>query len=287
MTLISPSTLPNAFFERQPGAENAIEIENLRVQFSIEKHVKSDPNKCEITITNLAERTRALCEKRPLAVWLDAGYDGVLRQVFTGDVHYAYSKLEKPEWQTIMQLADGDRALRLARTNRTYAAGTPLLSAVNDLARTMGLSVSQSEISKIGALQTQLSGARVVQGSTRDAMSRLLSPFGINWSVQNGRLQLQRDQDVTDGEAVVISQDTGMIGTPEYTSPSKDGRPPQLKIRMLLYPQLQAGRLIEVYSRDIKGKHYKIQKVTHKGDTHGTDWFSNIDAIPATPGALT
>lgn len=285
VTLVTPRNLPNAFFDREPGSENAIEITDLRVKFSIEKHVKSDPNKCEVTVYNLAERTRALCETRPLTVWIDAGYDGVLRQLFTGDVRHSYSKLEKPEWQTVMHLGDGDRATRLARLNKTYGIGTPSLQVIKDLAGAMGLTLNPQEIGKIAGLQAGLVLPRAVQGTARDEMTRILAPLGVSWSIQDGRLQLLRDGDLVDGEAVLVSEDTGMIGTPEYTSPQKEGKPPQLRVKMLLYPQLRPGALIEVQSRAVAHKQFRIQRVVHKGDTYGQDWTSEIEALPSQPGA--
>lgn len=287
VTLITPSALPAAFFDHAPGPENAIEITGLRIKFEIEKHVKSDPNRCDIQVFNLAQNSRALCEKKPLTVWLDAGYDGELRQVFRGDVRHAYSELKKPEWVTTLQLGDGDRACRLARVNKSYASGTPALTVVKDLARSMGLTVSDADAARLADLRTQPVGGLAVQGASRDAMTRVLAPFGVQWSIQNGRLQLLRDQDITDGTAALISVDTGMIGTPEYKTPVRAGKPPHLKVKTLLYPQLLPGTLILVRSRAIKDQYFRIQRLVHRGDTHGKEWETEIEAFPAQPGNQT
>jgi hypothetical protein len=283
VTIITPSDKPNAYFSQQGGKQNAIEVTDLRIKFSIESSVKTDPNKCELEIFNLAEATRALCETKPLIVWIDAGYDGALRQIFSGDVRRAFSKLEKPEWITKISLADGDRAMRTARANRTYAGGTPTLRIVQDLVGQLGLSVDPAQVAKISGLNTQVLGARAVQGNAAAELTRVLSPLGVEWSIQNGKFTMLRDQDIVDGQAFVVQQDTGLIGTPEYTTPVTDTKPAQLKLRMLLYPQLSPGKLIKVTSRDINGRTFRIQKVVHKGDTHGQDWFSDIEALPANP----
>lgn len=280
VTLITPSTAKNIYFASDPGT-NAVEITDMRVSFSIEKHVKAEPNKCDVKIYNLATRTRALCETKPLTVWIDAGYDGVLRQLFTGDLRYGLSELKKPEWETVMQLGDGDRACRLARMNATYIGGTPVLQIVQDIAKTMNLTLNPTEVARIPGLQTQVRGSRAAQGSSYSELVKLLAPLGVDCSIQSGHLQLLRQQDVVDGEAFVISQDAGMIGTPEFSVPQKEGKPVALKVRTLLYPELIPGRLIQVYSRAINGRFFRIQRIHHRGDTHGKDWFSNIEAIPA------
>lgn len=291
VTLITPKRLPNAFFDREPGSQNAIEITDMRVRFEIERHVKSDPNRCEVIITNLAERTRSLCEKKPLQVWIDAGYDGVLYQLFTGDLRLGFSKLEKPEWHTHMQLGDGDRALRLARVNRSYASGTPIMTAVRDTAASMGLTLNPAEASKLASLQIQFLAPKAVQGSSRDELTRLLSPYGITWSIQNGRLQLLRDTDALQGQTVLVSQDTGLIGSPSFTTPTQGsslkGKPSQVRFKMLLYPLLTPGQLVEVHSRDIAGRTFRVERLTHRGDTHGDEWFTEVEASPAQPGTST
>lgn len=283
VTLITPSTAKNVYFSAEPGT-NAVEITDMRVAFSIEKTVKAEPNKCELKLYNLAERTRTLCKTSPLTVWIDAGYDGVLRQLFTGDVRYADSELLKPEWITVMQLGDGDRACRLARTNATYAGGTPVLTIVRDIAKSMNLTLNPSEVARIPGLQTQVRGSRAAHGYSETELSKLLAPLGVEWSIQSGRLQMLRDIDKVDGEAFVIQQDAGMIGTPEFTAPRKEGKPVNLKIACLLYPELVPGRLIEVHSRAINGRLFRIQRIHHQGDTHSKNWVSHIEAIPAQAG---
>lgn len=280
VTLITPSALPNAFFDRQPGRENAIEISDLRIEFSIEKSIKTTPNKCEVVITNLAERSRNLVEKKPLQIWFDAGYDGVLHQLFTGDVRYAYSKLDRPEWKTVIQLGDGDRALRMARINRSYSSGTPILTAVRDTTQAMGLTLSANDQSRLASLQIQFLNPKATQGYARDELTRLLAPHGIGWSIQNGKLQLLKDDEVTEGQAVLITADNGMIETPEFTTPTKPGKSPALKLKTLLDPRVSPGILLEVHSRAIKGRYFRTQRVVHKGDTHGSDWTTEIEAIP-------
>lgn len=278
VTLITPQ--PGAYFV-QGATPNAVVIEKLRVKFSIERSTKPEPNRCHVEIFNLAAQTRALCTQKPLVVRLDAGYDDLLRLVFQGDLTHGFSKLEKPEWITRLNLGDGDRAYRTARINRSYAAGTPLSRAVQETAQSMGVAVAQDDLARLGDLQQQFATSRAVQGSAAAEMTRLLAPAGIDWSFQNGRLTLLRDGDLANNEAIVVTEETGLVGTPEFTSPRKEQKPSQLKFKMLLYPQLSPGFLVKVTSRDIPGKLFRIQRVVHKGDTHGDEWLSEVEALPA------
>lgn len=266
------------FFEPQP---NGIEITKLRVQFSIEKSLDKEPNTCELTLTNLAEGTRADVCRKPLIVRVEAGHeeDEGLRLLFQGDLRYGFSKQENTDWSTVLQLADGSRAYQHARVSRSYRSGTSALTAVRDAARSMGV-VLPRNVEADPALSRGFAAGVQLHGPAREELTRLLAPFGYSWSIQGGRLVVLKDDEVDAGRAVVISQETGLLGSPEFGAPEKDGKPPTLKVRTLLYPQINPGQTLDVRSRGIDGI-FRAERVTHVGDSHGDDWFTEIEAKPA------
>src|SRR3990172_565889 len=129
---------PN-FFEE---VGNAIEVFALRVQFQVEKHLLKDPNTAELTISNLSEHTRTQFQTRPLRVEIAAGYQGVNKLLFVGDVRPGSgSKLLGTEWETKLLLGDGSRAFAHGRVSRSYKGGTPVKNIIRDAARALGLSL--------------------------------------------------------------------------------------------------------------------------------------------------
>ena len=266
------------FFDEQP---NATVITDLRIQAKITKSIDPDPNPCTLTITNCAVRTRANLQTKPLIVRIDAGYDGNLRHLFLGDLRDGRSNKPGTEWTTILQLADGDRAYRYARVNRSYGKFSSAIQAVQECAASMGLTVDGAALTS-DDLQTQFASGHVLQGKASDELTRVLAPFGYRWLIQDGRLQILRDDQVRPDEAVLISEDTGMIGSPERGAPDTSGKAPILTIEMLLYPELTPGAQIQVQSKTIDGV-FRIEKVTHVLDTHGDEPAkSTIEArIPA------
>lgn len=277
MTLISPNG--NYF----PLNQNALVITDMRVKFSIQRSVKADPNSCTLEIYNLGDSSRKFCETKPLTVWIDAGYDNQPKQLFTGDLHFGFSRLEKPEWITKMQLRDGGTAYDQARHNVTYAEGVTVGKIVDDLASQMQLTVDPAQRRALASqLSRRIPCAQVIQGRVKDQLTQVLSPLGIQWSTQNSKLELLRDVDTT-GLTYVISQETGMIGSPEWTSPKNDTKPNQVKVKCLLQPEIVAGSPIKIQSLATNGT-FRVQKVVHRGDTHGKEWITEIEAVP--PGAL-
>lgn len=266
--------------ERQFFGANTLvtKVTDLRVTFQIEKTLSEDPNTCEVVIYNLNEQTRGELEKKPLHVRLDAGYDGALERLFVGDARFGQSRHIGVNWESKLQLGDGDRAFRHARVNRSFKAGVDVKTALAEVTKSMGLKVPTS-VAGAKELVTQFASGVVLQGPSERELSRLLKPRGFSWSIQDGSLQVIRgDGKRRDAEeAAVISQDTGMIGTPEFGLPEKKSGKPVLTVTMLLYPGLQPGGLIKMDARTIRGI-FRLDRVQHSGDTHGPDWQTKIEA---------
>lgn len=259
---------------------DSIEVTDLRMQFDIKKSLGKTPNSCELKITNLSPRTRAEVEGPPdgLVCRIAAGHNGVARHLFTGDVRLASSLKEGADWITTLQLADGGRAYGNARANRTYRAGTSMITVLKDAAKSMGLELPK-ELLDDPAMRAQFAAGTTLSGGLRDELTRVLAPFGYGWSIQDGQLTVLRDED-TVGVEREISEGTGMIGSPAF-SPTKKTKKKAASAKMhassILYPELTPGGRVSVIARATDGR-FKISEVTHKGDTHGDEWTTEIEA---------
>lgn len=257
---------------------NALVIEHLRVTTSVEKHLGSQPNTASIAVYNLAEATRGAIDHAPLWVLLEVGYDGEYKRLFAGDLKWGSSQLDGTEWVTKLELGDGHRAHNHARVSRSFKAGVDKRQVLDELAASMGLKIPKS-IDDAKELYERFAGGISLQGPSARELDRLAKAAGFSWSVQDGTLTMLRDSDVRPGEAFVVSQDTGMIGSPEFGAPSKKGEKPTLGVRMFLAPEVGAGTLIKVDSRSVKGL-FRVERVRHSGDTHGADWITEVEAKP-------
>lgn len=279
LTLARPrATGADGYFTQEA---NAVEISALRMTFQIEKHLGSEPNKSEITITNLAEVSRSAIERKPLHVRLEAGYDGEYAQLFVGDLRYGSSTLDGVDWMTRLEVGDGDRAYNHARVKRSYKSGVSKSTVLQDIAKSMGLRVPTSLADARELLEQYATGV-TLQGPSRAEMDRLLKSSGMSWSVQDGKLQVLRSTDVRSDRAFVVSQDTGMIGSPEYGAPKKPGESPVLSVRMLLAPEVFPGGriLLQSKNKSINGT-FRVERVVHTGDTDPRGpWETEVEAKP-------
>lgn len=273
---------PTGFVGANPGffetVGNAIEITDMRVQFEVKKSLSKTPNTATVTITNLSKATRTELETKPLYAILRAGYDGAPRLLFAGNVSFAFSKRNGTDWETKIQIADGLRAYAGARMSKTYQKPITVLQVIRDAAGSMGLKVPP-EAEQDPALRQALAAGIVAHGNTRDQLTKILAPYGYGWSIQNGRLQILADEQVTATSAIVIDQEAGMINSPEHSVPAKPGDPSDLSFETLVYPEINPGGLVDLDAIATKGI-YKVQDVTHKGDTRGDDWTTSCKALP-------
>ena len=270
-----------SFFQKQGQEVLALDVSKLRIQFHIEKSIDKEVNTCKITITNLNLDSRMAIEKtKPLIVDLTAGYDNgqPLLHLFSGDVRFAFSEQKGAEWETEIHLGDGDRAYKYARVSKSFGTGTTYATAIKHAASTMGLSVP-SDILSSPALQVQFASGHAMSGPTQLEMDTLLNKLGYSWSIQGGKLKIHSDDQVKDNEAYVIDEAHGMIGSPAWEVPDKSKKPRKLKVKNLLRPELEAGGWVEITSRDIAKKQFRIHKIVHKGDTHSRDtWYTEFEA---------
>lgn len=265
---------------------NGIEITEPRMTASIERSLVKDPNKGEVKLYNLSEDTRAFLEGLPVRVYVTGGYAGDNRLLLVGDVRRGSgSEHDGTEWITTLRLGDGARAIQNARVNHSYRSGTPLLSVLRDVARALHLELPR-ELVGSPELQSALATGETLSGFAADELTRLLAPFGYSWSVQSGKLQVLRDEQVLVGTERVIEQGDGMIGTPKMKVPTptrakkaKKVKRATVEFKHLLDGTLVPGLRVHVRGQVLEGA-FKLVKIKHVLDTHGSDWQSECEGIP-------
>ncbi len=266
-----------------PGGQsaNGIVITDLQVKFNVKRDLSKHPHSCDVEITNLAEATRSALEQKPLSIELYAGYSGVNRLLFAGDVIFARSKQEGPNWTTMLQVADGSRATKHARVKRSYGANTSVKTVIRDVLKSMGQDMPANLVSSRD-LDAQFANGVVALGPARDELTRLLAPYGYSWSFQNNKVQILHDTE-SRTDVLQINEDMGMIGTPAFGQPSKSGKLPHMTIEMLLFPELRPGGRILLQSVAVHGGKptmFKLKSVKHDGDNEGSEWFTKAEIQP-------
>lgn len=264
---------PNNYVQVVP---DALKIEGLRTTFKLTLDDKPEPNNAEIAVWNLSPDSRGAMQGKGFRVILAAGYEEDTEQIFSGDVRRFDHQRVGPDWVTKLDIGDGERAFRFARMSESYGAGTPINEVVKRAIKALQVD-SGNALQKIQNVVGEFATGYVAHGRASLELTRLLTPQGFTWSMQNGRLQILGPGDYTDEVGPLISPDTGMIGTPEVGSPEEKGKPAQLKVKSLLLPRMRPGQRFELRSAAKSGT-FRARKVVHSGDTAGQDWYTEIEA---------
>ena len=183
---------------------------------------------------------------------------------------------------------DGAKILNTATINQTFPAGTSTEQIFDAMVGQMqGISKGVTEGMK-NCLNGKRSLLRELQlsGSIKDWLMKLAKDCGFEYSVNDGIIETQpTGLPLSDEPPVVINQNTGMIGSPEKTEIG-------ITVKNLLLPKLKLGRTIRIQAINteinIGNLHfrklntiphvgvYRIDKITHIGDTHANEWQSEI-----------
>jgi hypothetical protein len=263
----------------------------LRVSFVVELNSNKDPNRADVSVYNynlenrvklqtgneIAERTRqsGLAYDWPLVI--EAGYMGSRDVIFSGNINYATSMKDTVDWISDIEAEDAGNKYRNQRMNKSYEPGTSVSQVAIDAATLLDVGPGNlAERLGTGIFRkgfSVFSQGYVASGSAQQVLDDLISSAGYNWSVQDGNLQILAPTETTFEETIVLNKDSGLIGSPQK------GEKGSIMASSLLRGKINPGRKILIESNLVNGI-FKVDKVTHYGDTAGNEWYSDIEAKP-------
>lgn len=269
-------------------AGSGLLVEDLRISFEVSKTVEATPNQATIRIYNLAPANEAKVKGEFDEVLLNCGYEDGMRLVFRGNIKHVYRYRDGKDYITEIEAGDGDRDYQNAVMNETLAAGTTNRQLVQ---RAVG-SFASTAAGYTGDVpdKPRLRG-KVISGSTRDVLGDVARDSGASWSIQDGALVIVSAGGVIPGQAVVLRSDTGLLGAPEVNEKG-------ITAKCLLNPQIRVNGAVQLDNNGIRAKRkkaeegggkepirldpdglYKAVKITHKGDTRGADWITEVVCV--------
>lgn len=258
-----------------------LDVSNLRVKFRIARTLSRTPSSAEIDVYNLSEDSRAqirsAAETAPggrARVLLLAGYrDEDPHLIFAGALRRVAVRREGQD--IITKISSEDGVPTAPRISRSFRPGTSIDAALNSvLGDSTGLDKGNAGDFK-GTLRGRTVGQAplAIRGAVDAALDAVLAETGIDWSVQDGQLQLLERGRAVQMEATVLSSDTGLVGSPQIDDKGK------VKVTSLMAPGLSPGLLVRVESL-LVNDFFKVESATYVGDTDGQEWQVEIEAAP-------
>lgn len=281
----------------------AVRVEDLRVQFEVVKTPGKTPNGAKVLIFNLAQETEGRMLGEGAEVLVKVGYADATETVFRGQLRHRFSYRQDADRILQVDAGDGDKDFRTAFVNVTFAAGTSTNQIIDQLIALCPGTIRGT----IVVNDKKLGRAKTMSGMVRDYLDAIAKDNNAHWSIQDGVHNIVPANSTLPTEAIKISADTGMLNAPELTDKG-------VKVECLLNPSLRVGGKIWLDNNTLKGKIalkraslvpktkvsgktkakpkkakelarldpdgiYRILQVTHKGDTHGMEWRSIVEAV--------
>lgn len=262
-------------------------FDGLRTAFKFDGNLEKYPNEGQIVLYNLSENSRTAFQKKGSRVELNVGYDNNSFLLFSGDIRFCDNKRDGADWVTTVHLGDGERAFlysRLALSLRPGAKESDQVAKLKEEITKSGIAFSPEEAKK---LTDAMKSKNLIGGLTEAVkaipkLAQLAAKHGLNASVQNGAVKITparpRRSDFPSGLGELLSPDTGLVGSPEYSEKEKKHKKSVIvKAKCLLRP-LKCGDAIVLRSENINGDFY-IKSITHSGDTFGGDWYTYMELL--------
>ena len=262
-------------------------LTGLDCVFSIEKTLRGEPNKCSLKLYNLAEQTRASFEQlaprrryqtKGVPVRIEAGYGIDRALLWLGELRNVFTEVDGPEWVTSMDSGDGYLAFQNTRVNLSYGPMTPVTTVYQALVAKLaaaGISTGNAtakdlEILGMGKFYPH---GTVIAGSAAQELSDLCLSAGLEWSIQDGVLQVLDRGQALRGKALLVSSEpnTGLVGSPSI---DVDGI---ATVKILMTPEVRVGCILTLDTARIKGN-FRLEKATWSGDTSSDDWYITMQA---------
>lgn len=242
----------------------------LACDFSVKKTLKPDPNTASVKIYNLSKATREkLTNPKRASLRIEAGYVERLSQIYLGDVRaLSPGEIRGPDIVTELSSGDGGQEIQKANLQIPIGAKTPNGTALTAIAKALG--VGLGNVPKVSAALASKGSAVFPRGTVLTGnVSRVLSDFcrsaGLEWSVQDGVIQILDLGKGLETNPYVLSSDSGMIGAPAIGS---DGK---VSVSTLMIPELRPGMRVMFETFAVNGV-YRISEAEYQGSTHGNEW---------------
>jgi hypothetical protein len=247
--------------------------DELRVTFDITRSLDWHSNQATISVYNLARSTRDQFN-RGQSVSLIAGYRDNSDLIFSGVVTFCQTLRSGPDWITTLECGDGAAAFG-QYVRQSYSAGAPLTVVVGAIATAMGLVLAPEATALLSGKVTR--GKLVQSGLAPIALQTLLSSYGLQWSIQSGILQVLPTDGSTAETVVLLSPQTGLIGTPERNETDRRNRQ-TVTAKSLLQGAIKPGRRVVLQSATINGT-FTADDVQHRGDSRADTWETEVTML--------
>lgn len=249
----------------------------MQIVFSVSKTLKPEPNKGNFKIWGLNRTHIATLESMKRArVEFSGGYKGAMSTLFLGELRVGLTVDEPPDFGiVVLETADSEAAYGKSRVNQSFAKGVTTDAVLQAVATQIGVSpgnladAKRKIASTFSGVGNRFPKGAVLTGSASREMTAICRSLNLEWSIQNGKLQILERGRVLEGTAILLNAKSGMIGQPTIDNKGI------LSVVSALQPDVFPGRQIMIEGMRLKGR-FRAEETEHSGDYRGGTWQVGI-----------
>ncbi len=251
----------------------------LHIDFSIEKSDSETSNTGTISIWNLNDSQLAVLQLENCEIELQAGYGNNLARIISGDVTHVSTSLDGADRKTEIEFVENCVLLKNSYITLSYAGNIGCKTIIERIASSLGIAVAYSQRA---VFKSCCNGFSFV-GAASAALSKICGICGLNWSIQNGVLQIFTANEAVNTKAYLLNTETGLVDVPkQVTFAASDGRD-TLKgweIKYLMNAAININDTVQIKSRAINGT-YRVKELVISGDNFSGDWCCTAQIVEA------
>ena len=219
-------------------------------------------------------------EETIASVTIEAGYLGGTGVIFRGSVTSVSTVRDSNgvDVVTTIEAGDGAIALRDGYISQFFdATSQENIRKVMTVAQ--GLADDPENTVTIGAAfpgaaATKLANGKVYAQPFTEMMDEIMELYGLQWYIDGGMVKVLNPGQSVPLPAVVLQEGNEIAATLQQTE-YKD-----VQARCFLFANLVPGRAVRFLDRlglPLSARGHRVEAVTFTGDTHGANWFADID----------
>lgn len=294
------------------GTGNSEDLSVLRVSFKITHGIQTTPRFLAARVYNPAPDTIIACKHMYQQITLAVGYGERTQEIFVGKIWQTRDGRESPTESFLDIFATtGEEAFTFGTVSTTLGEGWTHDEAHKAIAESM--SADNVQVGELPKVSGSGSRPKVLYGMSRDHARNLAHSTNAVGGIDGNELGYVSVQDINKPKeaALVISPQTGLIGTPVQT---QDG----VNFKCLIEPKIRVnstirlegvkvldaqadpnvtstnnGNLIGGYDgtqASVLGLSptgtYSVIWVEHEGDTRGNVWYSSVNCYAVDVSAV-
>lgn len=204
------------------------------------------------------------------SVLVAAGDDSSMQTVYSGTIWEAWAEFQGVPEVPLNIVGLGGLAASLKPVGAlSYTGSADVATIMQTLAETMDLAFENNGVS------VQLSNP-YFPGTALAQVRACARAAGIYYAIDRGTLAIWPKNGARQGDAVLISPDTGMVGYPSFASNG-------LTLTTLFNPAIKPGGVVQVDSSlQVARGQWTVLQVQHslQSETPNGQWFTQILAVP-------